>query len=92
MSDVKKKVVILFGGQSSEHDVSCISGATVAEAVDKDKYEVYLLGITKEGRWVLGISCTSRPLWRGWNSSGTSEACSYPVCRLRTSVSCYNNG
>ena len=53
MSDVKKKVVILFGGQSSEHDVSCISGATVAEAVDKDKYEVYLLGITKEGRWVL---------------------------------------
>jgi D-alanine-D-alanine ligase len=53
MSDTKKKVVILFGGQSSEHDVSCISGATVAEAVDSEKYEVYLLGITKEGRWVL---------------------------------------
>ena len=49
----KKKVAIIFGGMSSEHDVSCVSAATVAEAIDKDKYELIYIGITKEGHWLL---------------------------------------
>ena len=36
----KKKVALIFGGKSSEHDVSCVSAVTVAEALDKDKYEI----------------------------------------------------
>ena len=49
----KKKVALIFGGKSSEHDVSCVSAVTVAEALDKDKYEILLVGITKDGHWLL---------------------------------------
>lgn len=48
---MKEKVVILFGGQSSEHDVSCISATTVIKNMS-DKYEQYLVGITKDGKWL----------------------------------------
>ena len=48
-----KKALILFGGVSSEHDVSLISAKSVIENIPRDKYEVILLGITKDGRWYL---------------------------------------
>lgn len=47
-----KKVAIIFGGQSSEHEVSCISACTVMKNMDS-KYEQVLIGITKEGKWLL---------------------------------------
>ena len=55
----KKKVVVIFGGMSSEHEVSCISGATVICAIDKEKYEPILVGITKDGKWLLTDSVDS---------------------------------
>ena len=48
----RKKIAVLFGGQSSEHEISCMSVQTVAGAIDKEKYEVTLIGITEEGHWV----------------------------------------
>src|SRR6476646_11128153 len=48
----KLRVGILFGGRSGEHDISLLSAASVLEAIDKEKYEVVPIGITKEGRWV----------------------------------------
>lgn len=48
----KKRIVLLFGGQSSEHVVSCMSVLHVAEQMDKDKYEMFLIGITEEGHWI----------------------------------------
>jgi len=48
----KLRVGILFGGRSGEHEVSLLSAASVFNAIDKDKYEVIPIGITKEGRWV----------------------------------------
>ena len=48
----KLRVGILFGGRSGEHEVSLLSAASVFNAIDKDKYEVVPIGITKEGRWV----------------------------------------
>jgi D-alanine-D-alanine ligase len=48
----KIRVGILFGGRSGEHEVSLLSAASVFNAIDKDKYEVVPIGITKEGRWV----------------------------------------
>jgi D-alanine-D-alanine ligase len=48
----KIRVGILFGGRSGEHEVSLLSAASVFSAIDKDKYEVVPIGITKEGRWV----------------------------------------
>ncbi len=48
----KIRVGILFGGRSGEHEVSLRSAASIMEAMDKDKYEVVPIGITKEGRWL----------------------------------------
>ena len=48
----KKKLMLLFGGVSSEHEVSRTSAASVLEHIDGDKYEVIKVGITKEGRWM----------------------------------------
>src|SRR6202522_1708046 len=48
----KIRVGILFGGRSGEHEISLLSAASVFEAIDKGKYEVVPIGITKEGRWV----------------------------------------
>jgi len=48
----KLRVGILFGGRSGEHEVSLLSAASVLNAIDKGKYEVVPVGITKDGRWV----------------------------------------
>jgi D-alanine-D-alanine ligase len=48
----KLRVGVLFGGRSGEHEVSLLSAASVVNAVDKSKYEVVPIGITKEGRWL----------------------------------------
>src|SRR5271165_4645858 len=48
----KLRVGVLFGGRSGEHEVSLLSAASVLNAIDKKKYDVVSIGITKEGRWV----------------------------------------
>lgn len=48
----KKKIAVLFGGQSSEHIVSCMSAVNVIENIDISRYELLLIGITEEGRWL----------------------------------------
>jgi len=48
----KLRVGILFGGRSGEHEVSLLSAASVFSAIDKNKYEVVPIGITKQGHWV----------------------------------------
>lgn len=49
----KKTIGIIFGGVSSEHNISCISAKNVVSNIDYDKYNVVLIGITKEGRWFI---------------------------------------
>ncbi|MEM9564846.1 MAG: D-alanine--D-alanine ligase family protein [Actinomycetota bacterium] len=51
-SDDRIRLVVLFGGQSAEHDVSCTTAAHVLAAVDPDRYEIEAIGITREGRFV----------------------------------------
>src|SRR6516164_4816429 len=48
----KLRVGVLFGGRSGEHEVSLLSAASVVNAIDKSKYEVVPIGITKDGRWL----------------------------------------
>src|ERR1700686_4249416 len=48
----KLRVGIFFGGRSGEHEVSLLSAASVLNAIDKDKYDVVPIGITKDGRWL----------------------------------------
>src|SRR3990172_9452100 len=50
----KIRVGIIFGGRSGEHEVSLMSARSVLKAINKDKYDVTLIGITKEGKWIGG--------------------------------------
>ena len=47
------RVAVIFGGRSSEHEISCISAGSVLRALDRSKYDVVPIGITKSGQWVL---------------------------------------
>lgn len=47
----KRRVAILFGGRSAEHEISCVSARSVAEALDPDRYDLVSVGITREGTW-----------------------------------------
>lgn len=48
----KKTVLVLFGGMSSEHEVSRNSAASILRHIDRDKYNVRVIGITKKGAWI----------------------------------------
>jgi D-alanine-D-alanine ligase len=54
MSRDKVRVAVVFGGRSSEHAISCVSAGAVMSHLDRDKYEVIPVGITRAGAWVLG--------------------------------------
>ncbi|HEV8571833.1 MAG TPA: D-alanine--D-alanine ligase family protein [Actinomycetota bacterium] len=47
------RVALIFGGRSAEHEVSCVSAASVVEALDPGRYEIVPIGIDKQGRWHL---------------------------------------
>jgi len=47
------RVAVVFGGRSSEHAISCLSAGSVLPALDRERYDVVPIGITREGRWVL---------------------------------------
>ena len=66
---MKKNIAVLFGGKSSEHDVSCISAASMASSIDTSTYNIYLIGITKEGKWIKvdNIDDISNGNWRNGN-------------------------
>lgn len=47
------RLAVLFGGRSSEHQISCVSAGSVLAALDRERYDVVAIGITPHGRWVL---------------------------------------
>ena len=51
VTNLRTRVVVVFGGQSAEHDVSCTTAWHVTAAIDRAAYDVSLLGITREGHW-----------------------------------------
>lgn len=50
---MRKRIVVLFGGRSAEHEISCISARAVIDALDPSRYEAIPIGVTKDGRWQL---------------------------------------
>lgn len=50
---VRPRVVLLFGGRSGEHVISCATAAGVMRAIDRDRFDVVPVGITRTGQWVL---------------------------------------
>ena len=84
---MKRKVVaVLFGGQSSEHEISCLSAATVVRAIDADRYETLLIGITREGRWlqVDSLEAITSGEWR----SGRVSAILSPDAGMKAVLMC----
>lgn len=61
----KTKVAIICGGKSSEHEISCISANGVLESIDRNLFEVVLIGITKAGKWLLLPTQTSFRIQNG---------------------------
>ncbi len=49
----KKRIAVIFGGRSSEHEVSRVSAGYVISQIPRDKYEIITIGITKQGKWLL---------------------------------------
>ncbi len=49
---MKLRIAVLFGGQSVEHEVSRMSAASVLRNINKEKYDIYQLGITRDGKWI----------------------------------------
>jgi D-alanine-D-alanine ligase len=62
----KLRVGILFGGRSGEHEVSLLSAASILKAIDRTKFDVVPIGITKEGRWL--AASAAKGLLEGHNS------------------------
>ncbi|MBQ6292552.1 MAG: D-alanine--D-alanine ligase [Lachnospiraceae bacterium] len=62
----KKSLAVFFGGMSSEHDISCLSAATVVDGLDRSKYDIVLVGITRTGCWlpVRDVSSIRDGSWR----------------------------
>src|SRR6201987_6342876 len=56
MTAIKKRlrIGVVFGGRSGEHEVSLASAASVIRALDPEKYEAVPIGISKDGRWLVG--------------------------------------
>jgi len=50
---VKRRVAVVFGGRSAEHEISVLSARSVIDALAPDRYEVLAIGVTKQGRWEL---------------------------------------
>ncbi|GGM79944.1 D-alanine--D-alanine ligase [Lentzea pudingi] len=59
MTQRKTRVAVVFGGRSSEHEVSCQSAKSVLPHLDADRFEVVPVGITPQGQWALGTDPTA---------------------------------
>ena len=76
----RTRLVVLFGGASAEHDVSCVSAMHVLRAADPERYDVLPIGITRDGRWVsagdaiaaMGAGAASLPSPDAVAADGTS--------------------
>lgn len=67
----KKTIVVLFGGQSSEHEVSLKSATTIIKGLDETKYQILPIGITKKGNWLLYMGSTEQIASGSWEQLAT---------------------
>lgn len=72
---MKKNVLVIFGGQSSEHIVSCMSAVNVINNIDRKLYDATLVGITEEGHWLLTDS-VAQIQDETWRDGGVSAVLS----------------
>lgn len=64
----KKSICVLFGGESTEHEVSLVSAAAVLANIDRNRYNVLPVGITKQGEWIYCPDLKPEDLNKNWQS------------------------
>ena len=70
----KKRIAVVFGGKSSEHEVSRVSAAYVIDNIPQDKFEVVTIGITKSGRWLLYSGDTKAIADGSWETAEDNKS------------------
>ncbi len=89
MSD-KKTIAVVFGGQSSEHEVSRVSAQSVISNINKDKFNIVMFGITKDGRWLHydgPVECLGTGEWQAIAEAKNAKALSGGSAALVPAVS-----
>lgn len=82
--DKRISLIILFGGASSEHEVSCASAASVLKHINSEKYDIRTIGITKEGNWLLTSSLACNIEDGSWiDNEDNKTAFIVPDCSTR---------
>ncbi|MCF1685222.1 D-alanine--D-alanine ligase [Tetragenococcus halophilus] len=81
------RIILLYGGQSAEHDVSILSAFSVLNAVYYNYYQVQLVYITKEGQWIKGPLLNEKPeseevLHLHWQNEGDTAQVIQP-CQIK---------
>ncbi len=74
----KMRLGVIFGGKSTEHEVSRVSAAHVIEAADPDKYDIVKIGITPQGRWLLYEGPTDAMRDGSWQAKAEADLASDP--------------
>jgi len=74
----KIRVLVLFGGQSGEHEVSLVSARSVIEALDPEKYEIVQMGISKAGHWLSAPDALTQLSQSAFASSPSENSNSIP--------------
>ena len=74
-SEDKLCVVVLFGGMSSEHEVSRVSAGTFVDHIDRTRYDLMTIGITKEGRWLYTEASSAQMADGSWEELGSNMPC-----------------
>ena len=70
----KLSLAVIFGGVSSEHEVSRMSVTSILENLSNERYEVHMVGITKEGRWLLYTGPVEDILSGAWEQGPVTPA------------------
>ena len=66
---MKKNIGVLIGGQSVEHDVSIITGLQIIENLDKDKYNIFVIYVDKDGEWYFSDKLKELETYKDWDKN-----------------------
>ncbi|MEG0830402.1 MAG: D-alanine--D-alanine ligase family protein [Anaerovoracaceae bacterium] len=91
MSNDKSSVAVIFGGQSSEHEVSCLSAASVINHLDTDKYKIHKIGITKQGDWFLTNALAENILDGSWIQNESNQRAALSLDRVKKDLLVFDN-
>lgn len=75
---MKKNIMVIFGGKSTEHDISILSSLQAIDAFDKQKYDIYPVYITKQSRWLYGEKLKKIETFRNFNYKNLKQVAILP--------------